>query len=110
MLQDMLGGGAAAAAAAAARGRRPMSPRDNPFGKIFEEMLGGGGRAPDAQAAARSATMRRSPRANPSGRAKNPYDDIFGKMFETGRKTRDDYQKGVESIFDQFLRGMDNPR
>jgi hypothetical protein len=28
-------------------------------------------------------------------------------MFETGRKTRDDYQKGVESVFDQFLRGMD---
>ena len=45
------------------------------------------------------------PRANPSGRARNPYDDIFGDMFETGRKTRDDYQKGVESIFDQFLKG-----
>ena len=31
-------------------------------------------------------------------------------MFETGRKTRDDYQRGVESIFDQFLKGMDRPR
>ena len=31
-------------------------------------------------------------------------------MFETGRKTRDEYQKGVESVFDQFLRGMNNPR
>jgi hypothetical protein len=31
-------------------------------------------------------------------------------MFETGRKTRDDYQKGMESIFDQFTRGMDRNR
>jgi hypothetical protein len=50
------------------------------------------------------------PRANPSGRPSNPYDDIFGKMFETGAKQRDDYQKGVESIFDPFKRGMDRQR
>ena len=31
-------------------------------------------------------------------------------MFETGRKTRDEYQKGVEDIFDQFKRGMDRLR
>jgi len=27
-------------------------------------------------------------------------------MFEAGRKTRDDYEKNVGSIFDQFLQGM----
>jgi len=31
-------------------------------------------------------------------------------MFETGRQQRDDYQKGVESIFEQFSRGMDKYR
>jgi hypothetical protein len=31
-------------------------------------------------------------------------------MFETGAKHRDDYQKGVESIFDQFKRGMNRQR
>ena len=47
---------------------------------------------------------------NPSGRPRNPYDEIFGKMFETGRQQRDDYQAGVESIFDQFKKGMDRYR
>ena len=45
-----------------------------------------------------------------SGRQKNPYDDIFGKMFETGSKQRDDYQKNVENIFEQFTKGMDRYR
>jgi hypothetical protein len=31
-------------------------------------------------------------------------------MFKTGRETRDEYQKGVESVFDQFLKGMDRQR
>ena len=47
------------------------------------------------------------PQTNPSGRPRNPFDDIFGKMFETGAQQRDDYQKGVETIFDQFKRDMD---
>ena len=47
------------------------------------------------------------PQTNPSGRPRNPFDDLFGKMFETGAQQRDDYQKGMESIFDQFKRGMD---
>jgi hypothetical protein len=104
ILQDMLGGGAATPAEPQGR-PTPNVAADSPFGKILEEMLGGGSRAPDPQAAPDT-----NPRANPSGRAKNPYDDIFGDMFETGRKTRDDYQKGVESVFDQFLRGMDRQR
>jgi hypothetical protein len=79
---------------------------DNPLGKIFEEMLGGG------QSAEPEPRPRQRPQEqpDPSGRAKNPYDDLFGKMFETGRQQRDDYQKGVESIFDQFSKGMDRYR
>ena len=67
--------------------------------------MGGGGRAPEAPQ-----PSPQEPRANPSGRPRNPYDDVFGDMFETGRKTRDEYQRSTESIFDQMLRGMDRRR
>jgi hypothetical protein len=33
--------------------------------------------------------------------------DIFGDMLEPGRRMGEAYQKNMESIFDQFLRGMD---
>ncbi|BBD36562.1 hypothetical protein Amn_14420 [Aminobacter sp. Y103A] len=107
VLKDMFGGG---------QGQPQPSPRqqapqqspygDNPLGKIFEEMLGGGRAQPDPQPQARQP----QPQANPSGRPRNPYDDLFGKMFETGSQQRDDYQKGVESIFEQFSKGMDRYR
>lgn len=87
----------------------PQSPYgDNPLGRIFEEMLGGA--QPRAQPAPQprqqQAQPRQQQRTNPSGRPRTPYDDLFGDMFESGRKTRDDYQKGMESVFDQFLSGM----
>lgn len=107
VLKDMFGGG---------QGQPQPSPRqqapqqspygDNPLGKIFEEMLGGGRAQPAPQPQARQP----QPQANPSGRPRNPYDDLFGKMFETGSQQRDDYQKGVESIFEQFSKGMDRYR
>ena len=107
VLQDMFGGGAAQQQPQTRQQAPQQNPYgDNPLGKIFEEMLGGGqarGRQPAPEPAPQ-------PRANPSGRASNPYDDLFGKMFETGSKQRDDYQKGVESIFDQFTKGMDRYR
>jgi hypothetical protein len=80
-------------------GNNPLG--DTPFGKVLQDMFGGGqpGEQPEPQ--------RRAP---PEARAKNPYDDIFGQMFETGRQQRDDYQRGIESVFDQFLRGMDRNR
>ena len=95
ILEGMLGGGQAAP-----RRTTPAPEADNPFGKILEEMMGGGARRESAEEDA-------APRVNPSGRPRNKYDDAFGEMFETGRKTRDSYQQGMESIFDQFLKGMD---
>ncbi|WAX94987.1 DUF937 domain-containing protein [Aminobacter sp. NyZ550] len=107
VLQDMFGGGQAQPQPSARQQAPQQSPYgDNPLGKIFEEMLGGGRAQPDPQPQARQP----QPQANPSGRPRNPYDDLFGKMFETGSQQRDDYQKGVESIFDQFSRGMDRYR
>ncbi|HWK67504.1 MAG TPA: DUF937 domain-containing protein [Rhizobiaceae bacterium] len=97
ILQDMFGGGAAQAPSGGTSG----GYGDNPLGKIFDELLRGSqARAPREEAAP-------PPQSNPSGRQRNPYDDLFGQMFETGAKQRDEYQKGVESIFDQFRQGMD---
>jgi hypothetical protein len=107
VLQDMFGG--AQQQQAPQRGPEPtQNPSgDNPWGKILEDMLGGGqagGTASPRQAS------RPEPQANPSGRQRSPYDDIFGKMFETGRQQRDEYEKNMGSVFDQFLRGMDRNR
>jgi hypothetical protein len=105
ILEGMFGGQAGQARQPTGRaqpqpqGQNPMG--DNPLGQILEGMFGGGAAQP---------TGRAQPQAAPGGRAKNPYDDLFGKMFETGAQQRDDYQKGVESIFEQFTRGMDRRR
>ncbi|MER9603752.1 DUF937 domain-containing protein [Mesorhizobium sp. M0243] len=121
VLQDMFGGGAPQPQP---QGRTQPQPQqtqspygDNPLGKIFEEMLrqGGGGLggipggqpAPQQPQAPPQQRQAPQPQANPSGRPTNPFDDLFGKMFETGAQQRDDYQKGVETIFDQFKRDMD---
>ena len=105
ILEGMFGGGAAQPQ----QRQAPQSPYgDNPLGRIFEEMLGGGRRqaepAPQPQPRAKP---KAGPKTNPSGRARTPYDDLFGDMFEAGAKTRDDYQKSMESVFDQFLQGME---
>jgi hypothetical protein len=101
ILEGMFGGGQPQA-----RDRAPQAPQspfgDNPLGKIFEEMMRGGQPAPQAQPKAEP-----RPKSNPSGRARTPYDDLFGDMFESGAKTRDEYQKNMESIFDRYLSGMD---
>lgn len=108
VLQDMFGG-----AAEQPQSRPQTRNADNPLGKIFEEMMrqggGLGGGLAGQPAPQPPPQQRQAPQAapNPSGRPNNPYDDLFGKMFETGSRQRDDYQKGMESIFDQFKRGMD---
>lgn len=72
----------------------PLDPANNPFGKMFEEMMGGAKSEPEPE---------RQP-------AKNKYEDLFGDMFETGRKQQEQYQKSVESIFDQYIDGMNRHR
>jgi hypothetical protein len=98
-------------------GQNPFG--DNPLGKIFEEMLRGGqggqgapgGQGmPGGQQQAprqRQADQQETPQ---QGRPRNPYDDLFGEMFETGAKQRDEYEKNIGSIFDQFSKGMDRYR
>lgn len=100
VLKDMFGGGQAQPQPTQSQQAPQQSPYgDNPLGKIFEQMLGAGNQ-----------TAAPAPQPQEQAAPKNPYDDLFGKMFETGRQQRDDYQKGVESIFDQFSKGMDRQR
>jgi hypothetical protein len=74
----------------------------SPFAEFFERMVNAGTASGESNAA--------EARTNPSGRPRNPYDDFFGKMFESGREVRDEYQKGMEKIFDQYLKGMQKPQ
>jgi hypothetical protein len=112
VLQDMFGGAAGPQGGSQpSQNPQPQNPLgDNPWGKILEDMLGGaqqqGGQARPRQTQAPEP----EPQAEPGGKQRNPYDDIFGKMFETGRQQRDDYEKTMGSVFDQFLRGMDRNR
>ncbi|OBQ91004.1 MULTISPECIES: DUF937 domain-containing protein [unclassified Mesorhizobium] len=105
VLQDMFGGGAQQPQSQPQQAPNPYG--DNPLGKMFEEMLrqGGGFGTPDGQQAPQQSQPQ--PQTNPSGRPRNPFDDIFGRMFESGAQQREEYQKGMETIFDQFKRGMD---
>jgi len=103
-LQDMFGGAQTRPQPAPSQPQAPGPFGENPWGKIFEDMMRGGQpQAPQPDPEPRT-------RTNPSGRPRTPYDDLFGDMFETGAKQRDDYQKNVESIFDQFAKGMDRYR
>ncbi|MDX8512197.1 DUF937 domain-containing protein [Mesorhizobium captivum] len=119
VLQDMFGGGAQQPQGRPQQTQPTQTQNpygDSPLGKIFEEMLrqGGGLGLPGGQPAPQQPQQRQpqqsqppQPQTNPSGRPRNPFDDIFGRMFETGAQQRDEYQKGMETIFDQFKRGMD---
>ncbi|PHP66247.1 hypothetical protein CSC94_15045 [Zhengella mangrovi] len=101
MLEGMFGGGAQPQ-------QQPQNPMaNNPLGRIFEDFLrsaqGGSPAAPEQPGD--TAGKERA-----TGGTANPYDNIFGEMFESGRRARDDYQRNVENIFDQFLKGMDRSR
>jgi len=51
-----------------------------------------------------------APKPSASNKAGNPYDDLFGKMFDSGREVQKGYQQNMESIFDQYLQGMKRPK
>ncbi len=110
ILEGMFGGGQPQRAPTPDTAATPFG--DNPLGQIFKDMLGGmagmgGGPSEDR---VRQPVPEPEPDVMPSGRARNPYDDLFGKMFDSGREVQQGYQKGVESIFDQYLQGMNRRR
>ena len=73
------------------RGRipNPMNPDNNPLGKIFRDMM----------------EQAQTP-APKSRQTQNPYGELFGDIFETGRRQQETYQQSMENIFDQYLQGM----
>lgn len=93
VLEQMFGGGANTSS------RPTPDATDNPWGKILQDMMGGMQQPQPAPAPAPT-------------RQKAPYEDLFGDMFETGRKSQeqfqDQYQKSMEQVFDNYMRGMDN--
>ncbi|MEZ5871753.1 MAG: DUF937 domain-containing protein [Nitratireductor sp.] len=107
ILEEMLGGGGSQQTS------HPGQPggvqADNPLGKIFEEMMRGGGiprqTQPEQERESYQPEPDRSQQAQPNDR-RGGFEDIFGDMFETGKKVQKDYQRNVESIFDDFLGGM----
>jgi hypothetical protein len=104
ILEGMLGGALGGGQQAPSSGQNPFG-EGNPWGKMLEEVMKGaqGGAAPQPQ-------QRRAPEPQVEPQATNPLEDIFGKMFETGKQTQDTYQKGVKSIFDQYVQNMDRNR
>ncbi|PWW01565.1 hypothetical protein DFR52_102228 [Hoeflea marina] len=94
ILEGMFGGAQA--------GKAPgdgATPFDNPLGKIFTDMMGNMAGMATAPSAA-------PPPEEASPESGNPYGEIFGKMFDSGREVQKGYQKNVDSIFDQYLKGM----
>lgn len=106
-LEQMFGGGAPRSEPEPRRetgtGYNPMNPMDNPLGRIFEDMMKGGFAGQPRQAAP-------EPEPAPEPQKSNPYGDLFGEMFESGRRTQEHYQKSMEQIFDSYLKGMQRRR
>jgi hypothetical protein len=91
----------------------PQGQGDNPLGDILGQILGGGRQQaePEEEQQPRAAPQRRQQRQAPPS---NPLEDIFGKMFNPGGQggvaQDQSYQQGMDSIFEQFRRGVDRHR
>lgn len=100
-LEQIFGnGGRAARDIAHNRGRMPdpLDPDNNPWGKMLKEMMGAGQQRP-------------APAPVPAPRSKLPVEDMFGDMFDAGRKSQEQfqqqYQRSMEEVFDTYRKGMD---
>lgn len=104
IFEEMLGGGQARQQT----GQSPQgAPGENPLGDILGQIFGGGAASAEPEADPEPQPQRRQTQQAPSSGSKNPLEDILGQMFDTGKQTSNQYQKGLESIFDQYLNGMD---
>ncbi|TCD16603.1 DUF937 domain-containing protein [Oricola cellulosilytica] len=102
MMEQMFGNGGRQEGQPGA-GFNPMGA-DNPLGKIFEDMLKGGfGHVQQPGAEPPRSTPEPE---SPPEKSGNPYGELFGEMLEAGRKSQEQYQRSMESIFDQYLVGM----
>jgi hypothetical protein len=78
---------------------------DNPLGRMMGEMMGGGADNPLGR------MFEQFTGGASGGETKAPTGkDVFGELFEPGRQMGEAYQKNMDTIFDQFLSGMDKRR
>ncbi len=94
-------------------GGSDVSGTNNPLGDIFQDMLKNGPMGGAAPNAPEPEPSRPDPEPQPDYQrsAEEPgprrptggLDDLFGEMFNPSRHKMPDYEKGIESIFDQFL-------
>ena len=105
ILGQILRGGRPQAEGGAEPGQAPQGrPGGNPLEDILGQILRGGqpqGQRPGSDRPAQPRQQRR-----PS----NPLEDAFGPMVEPGRQMGEQYQKGVDNIFEQFRRGVERYR
>jgi len=113
ILGQILGGGQGQAPAPGGRAA-PQGGGDNPLGDILGQILRGGQPTPSDDYEEQTQPAPRQRQAQPPQQqpADNPLEDIFGKMFSPGgqQPPSQDYQKGVNDIFEQFRRGVDRYR
>ncbi|MBW3097128.1 DUF937 domain-containing protein [Pseudohoeflea coraliihabitans] len=87
----------------------------NPFMQAWRDMLTAGTQDSSSAGSAKSGAKTRKGSAAGDGQegsassAASPA-DIFGPMFEAGREVQRGYQKQIETIFDQYMKGMDPKR
>ncbi|MEL6919478.1 MAG: DUF937 domain-containing protein [Pseudomonadota bacterium] len=124
---DNMGMGGSNGGSGSRTAQRNPNPMDNPLGKVLEQMFGNGeqvapddpddnGRIPNPMNADNNPLgkifkdmmeqSRQPEPPPPPPPSQNPYGDLFGEMFETGRRTQETYQRSMEDIFDQYLQGM----
>lgn len=90
------------------QGGASANPMNNPFTQAMAEMMKAG--VPKTEAPAPpEPEPEAEPDEAPEAKAANPYGDLFGDMFETGRRTQESYQRSMEQIFDTYMQGMKRP-
>lgn len=111
ILEQMMGGGQAA------RPQGGSGGSGNPWIDMLEQVMkgaqGGASReTPQPAPQPRRRPQAAAPEEAPEERAPagNPLEDLLGQMFDTGRSVQKDYEKGVKSIFDQYVRNMEKLR
>jgi len=90
----------------------PGQAGDNPFGRMFEDMLGGlfgGAQRGSAETGGRAgAPQAGSP--NPNVTPPRSGADVFGEMFEPSRRMGEAYTRSMQDVVDSYLKGMNRLR
>ena len=91
---------------------------ENPWGRVLEQMLRCGPALDGEESRSRASKKPSGSATGPAGGTagerpsdtgpgrRGGLDEIIGDMFDSGAKMQKDYQRNLESIFDEFLGGM----